>query len=150
MENHAEIARDDERKSTQETKGVIQLKSITLKLPFPPTINDYYGQSQRGGKYLKPKGKAFRQEVIWKHHAEEPIFTTERIKMNVIFHYNQNRNYDLDNRMKALQDSLQVGKENNRGAGIYQDDSQIDELVATRGNVIKDDPHCIVIIEEIL
>ena len=50
---------------------------------------------------------------------------TGRLSIDVKLSAPTKRRYDLDNRLKALQDALQ-------GAGIFDDDEQIDIITVTR------------------
>jgi len=34
------------------------------RLPWPPTVNGYWGTSKKGRKYLKTEGKLYRQAAI--------------------------------------------------------------------------------------
>ena len=36
---------------------------INLTLPYPPSVNHYYGNRTNGGKYIKSKGQQFRSAV---------------------------------------------------------------------------------------
>ena len=53
-----------------------------------------------------------------------------RIKAVVTLHGATKRNFDVDNFMKGIGDAL-------THARVYRDDSQIDELVVKRGEIIK-------------
>lgn len=102
---------------------------ICLTLPLPPTWNHAYGQ--RGSrKYLKAAGVAFKQQVA-EIVAEAGYKTLEgRIRLFAAIYPRDRRRQDLDNRSKLLCDAL-------TSAGIYNDDSQIDELILVRKEVIK-------------
>lgn len=104
---------------------------ITLKLPYPPSINNYYG-IKGSRKFIKKEGREFRTVVVdalrtyaWTH---EPL--TERLQVWVEVFPPDRRRRDLDNIKKALLDAL-------THAGIYEDDCLIDDLRSVRGEVIK-------------
>lgn len=114
---------------------------ITLTLPLPPTINHYYGQRPRGGRYIKPAGVIFRLAVaeVVARAAHRPI--TGRVSLFVAIHPADRRKQDIDNRAKALQDAL-------TNSGIWLDDEQIDELHLIRRPIIKGG-QVVVVINEI-
>jgi crossover junction endodeoxyribonuclease RusA len=79
---------------------------ISLTLPLPPTINHYYGQRPRGGRYIKPAGLAFRQAVA-DVVAQAGYKTIEgRVSLFVAIFPADRRRQDIDNRAKSLQDAL--------------------------------------------
>ena len=102
---------------------------ITLTLPLPPTINHYYGQRPKGGRYIKPAGLAFRQTVAEIVAALGYATLTGRIALYAAIHPANKRKQDIDNRAKALQDAL-------THAGVWLDDEQIDILHLVRLEVI--------------
>lgn len=93
--------------------------TILLKLPYPPTINNYYGRKRNGQVYIKPHGVQYRQEVIdlLKDYAEE-IPLDYQVSIKVYLFPPDRRRRDIDNVKKALYDSL-------THASIYTDDSLI-------------------------
>lgn len=102
---------------------------ICLTLPLPPTINHYYGQHGTR-RYIKPAGKAFREQVAEIVAAAGHKTLEGRINLfAAIFPANRIRQ-DLDNRSKALQDAL-------THAGVWLDDDQIDQLTLVRREVVK-------------
>ena len=56
---------------------------------------------------------------------------TGRVKLEIIFYVKSKRKWDLDNRIKALQDCLEY-------AGVIANDNQIDKLIITRVSGNKD------------
>lgn len=103
---------------------------ISLTLPMPPTVNHAYGVRRGGGRFIKPAGIKFRQEVA-EIVAEAGHKTLEgRVSLFAVIHPADRRRQDLDNRSKALQDAL-------THAGVWLDDEQIDELHLIRGAVRK-------------
>jgi len=98
---------------------------LSLTLPWPPSANTYWRRN--GNRYfISPKGMAYRKEVIALCCKYKGFFPKEsRLRLEVIAFPPDNRRRDLDNIMKALQDSLEK-------AEVYVNDSQIDELIVRR------------------
>ena len=98
-----------------------------LHLPFPPTVNSYYKKS-RYGVHIAEAGRKYRSQVL--AEVEEQWGSTSRLDyklyVEVVIHPPDKRKRDLDNYMKALLDSLTE-------AGIWEDDSLIDQLIVYRG-----------------
>ena len=111
-------------------------------LPMPPSVNHYWSKAVRykNGKayvhvYLTAKASKFRNDVI-AHVADiaqrhgSIRQHNGRVKAVVTLHGTDKRSYDIDNRGKGLFDAL-------THARVYKDDSQIDEMIVRRGEVIK-------------
>ena len=104
---------------------------IQLELPWPPSVNSYWRTfqgrmiiSKSGREYRKavqallmPLGQAIRQ------HA------TDRLAVLLQAYPPDRRRRDLDNIGKALLDALAA-------AGVYEDDSQIDDFHVIRRRVV--------------
>jgi crossover junction endodeoxyribonuclease RusA len=103
---------------------------IALTLPLPPTINHYYGQRTRGGRYIKPAGIEFRKTVAEIVATAAHKTLEGRIALFAAIYPADRRRQDIDNRAKSLQDALTA-------AGVWVDDEQIDELHLVRKEVIK-------------
>lgn len=113
---------------------------IKLTLPLPPTINHYYGQRPRGGRYIKPAGVAFRAAVAEIVAAAGVPKLSGRVSLFAAIHPADRRRQDIDNRAKSLQDALSA-------AGVWLDDEQIDELHLVRREVVRGGQVRIVITE---
>jgi len=101
-------------------------------LPFPPTLNDYYGCNRHGGKRIKNAGLDYRIKVHNVVREQDIRLKLEdKLHVTVILHMPDKRRRDLDNYMKALLDSCTESK-------VWLDDSQIDRLFILRGDVV---PH---------
>ena len=96
---------------------------IILDLPYPPTINHYYGRTRSGRVFIKAGGKAYRSQVIALLSNYKGI--TGKVSMSVDIYPPDRRKRDVDNILKALCDAL-------THAGIYEDDSQIYKLLITK------------------
>lgn len=100
---------------------------MQVKLPWPPSVNNYWHKSRFGGMHISTAGKAFRNEArirIWKQGAEADR-PTGRLCVAINAFPPDRRPRDLDNILKALLDSLHHG-------GAIRDDADIDRLVVER------------------
>ena len=108
-----------------------------LVLPFPPSSNTYYRSIRMGQScrvLISKRGREYKQEVVdlIASMTEQDTFPmSSRVGMSVMLHAPNRRRYDLDNRAKALCDSLE-------DAGVFAvGDEQIDALTLRRGEIIK-------------
>ena len=94
---------------------------------LPPTVNHLYRTSRYGHRYKTAGGKYYqdyaslRLEQEW--HGREKY--SGDIELRINFTVKTRRRWDIDNRVKALQDCLILG-------GIIQDDSQVQILHVER------------------
>ena len=102
-------------------------KVTTLKIPYPPTINHYYGQRvvtpKNGGrpyvgKYIGAAGKNYRDSLVTKMRLAKVEKVLGMIQMWIGVHPPDHRGRDLDNILKCVWDALEEG-------GLYENDSQI-------------------------
>jgi len=108
-------------------------------LPFPNSANTHWRHA-RGSTYLSADGKAYRDAVA-EVMRECPSFAAARLRVTITLHPPTKRAFDLGNCDKSLMDALMH-------AGIFDDDSQIDDQRFLRGDVSKGG-WCIVRIESI-
>lgn len=94
-------------------------------LPFPPSVNMYW-RSWNGRNILSTKGREFRKTELPPFLPFEP---TDRLWLLIELYPPDHRRRDCDNFSKGILDLLQH-------AGVYADDSQIDELIIRRKDVI--------------
>lgn len=108
---------------------------VTLFLPFPPSVNEAYGNNKSGrgkGRYLTSKHKAWVQEAdAWflKQKAEKTVGTPVLGNYEAFMVFDETRrrwNSDLSNRIKVAEDSLKRFK-------LIEDDSKCDKLTVTWG-----------------
>ena len=94
---------------------------IQFRLPYPPTMNEYWHHTRTGQTYISTKGRDYRKNVVMMLHAArvEKAFGPLRVTLDV--HKPDRRRRDLDNLLKPLFDALQHG-------GAYEDDSQIEKF----------------------
>ena len=103
--------------------------SIHLELPYPPSVNHYWGQSGKR-RFIGKRGQEFRKEVIIIVNKEKVRTLFGRLAVHVYLNPPDRRKRDIDNIMKSLLDACEHG-------GCYENDSQIDELHIIRKEVIK-------------
>lgn len=101
---------------------------IILNLPWPPPTNTYY-RNWRGRMVLSAEGREYKARV-GDIVSEEKKSIVGRINMVLGLFAPNKRKYDIDGRIKAVQDALQ-------DAGVFDDDEQIDGLVVVRGPIVK-------------
>lgn len=101
---------------------------IKLIVPYPPSINTYYGVYNHR-IYIKAPGKAYRRRVASHFRGTVvPMHGDVGVFMDV-WHPDK-RKRDLDNVQKCFFDALQA-------AGLYEDDSQISEIHVVRRGIKK-------------
>lgn len=119
-----------------------KLTTITLRLPYPPSVNTYWRHvlAKKGRAvmtYIAEKGKHYRASVqghIWQEYGMDFAMLTSRLAVSIECIMPDRRKRDIDNVPKAVLDALAF-------AGVYEDDSQIDQLVVTRLHV--EPPGCV-------
>ena len=129
------------------------MQSIEITLPMPPSLHQYYGHRNRR-IYVTKKGREYKSSVALevavsgllplyeysgKGEPKKPAqtaFSQARVGVSVLV-VGKGRNWDLDNRMKALLDSME--------GWIYDDDAQIDVLHVERASCPRhQEPHVVV------
>lgn len=120
------------------------MADINLTLPYPPSVNHYWGHKAVRSrhtrrwvvlKYLSSRAKSFRLAVQSGVIAQlgVPPKLTARLAIIVYEHYgprdekNEHSGpaQDIDNCLKPLFDAMEH-------AGVYRNDSQIDELLVVK------------------
>jgi len=96
-----------------------------MVLPWPPSVNHYWRNV--GGKTLiSAKGREYRDAVrILAIDESWPIHADKRLAVTIEAWVPDKRRRDLDNMLKAALDAL-------THAGVWEDDSQIDDLRIVR------------------
>jgi len=100
---------------------------IELNLPWPPSVNHYWGQFGKR-RFIAKKGVDFRAAVLQacQEQAVQPL--EGRLAVHVTLFPPDKRKRDIDNILKSLLDACEH-------AGCYASDSQIDELhIVRQGN----------------
>jgi len=105
------------------------MTEIYLELPLPPSVNSYWGFSG-SRRFLTLQAREFKVQVA-QQVSQQPIrFGDQRLSLTVTLCFKDKRRADIDNRIKSLLDALMQ-------AGLFNDDSQIDELHVYRGLIQK-------------
>jgi crossover junction endodeoxyribonuclease RusA len=103
---------------------------VIFCLPFPPSTNHYY-RIFGGMAVISPTGRLYAEKVRLRLQRSWVPPITDPVKLEVLLCPPDRKRRDLDNFAgKALLDAI-------KKAGVYEDDSLIDELRAIRGTVIK-------------
>ena len=94
---------------------------------MPPTVNHLYRSTAVGRRYKTEAGRQYQQEVnniIKQAYSGKEVYTGS-VGLYIVFETNTRRRWDIDNRVKALQDCLTM-------AGVLRDDKQVDMLCVER------------------
>lgn len=94
---------------------------IELTIPYPPTVNHYYGRAKNGNVYIKFAGKTFRRLVMLECLQKDVCTIHGYVLMQIDMYPPDKRIRNIDNILKALLDALEHG-------GAYDDDDQIIDL----------------------
>jgi crossover junction endodeoxyribonuclease RusA len=96
---------------------------VRLRLPYPPSVNDYYRRTRRG-VFLNARAVAYRTAVqlaVYPHRDRTwPLCRALHVEIDV-YQPVKVRKRDLDNILKATLDALQH-------SGVFVDDCQIVDL----------------------
>jgi Holliday junction resolvase RusA-like endonuclease len=107
---------------------------MQITIRKPPALNKLYGTNKWGSKYVRPDGKAFKQELCYMIRATGEEAMEGEVELSVILR--TCRHQDIDSILKILFDSIQE-------SGIIEDDYQIFKLTMTKEKVKKED-ECII------
>ena len=103
------------------------LPMIELNFPYPPSVNNYWGF--RGStRFLTKTANDFK--LLVNIASKRARFGDDKVSIEVLLHAPDRRRRDIDNVLKPLLDALEA-------AGVFDDDSQVDQLMVSRGTVIK-------------
>lgn len=102
---------------------------MLLTLPWPPTVNTYW-RNVAGRTLISRRGREYREQVGWHVRAAKtaPWPDSARLCVDIEARAPDRRKRDIDNLNKAILDSLTA-------AGVWADDSQVDDLRIWRGPV---------------
>lgn len=117
------VKKSSPKPTTPETPS---FSSWSYTLPFPPSVNSYWQHDKLGRTWIGKAGKKFRK-IALKRITERPL-SRRRLAIKIELLGYDEREYDLDNFVKGIQDALQHAK-------VYANDSQIDDLHVVRGIV---------------
>lgn len=104
-----------------------EVKEFRAVLPYPPSNNTYY-RHVGGRTLLSKKARAYREKALALLKERALPEFTEGIELYIEFYPPDRRRRDLDNLLKAVQDTLQK-------AGLFRDDAQIIHL-----DIVKKEP----------
>lgn len=108
-----------------------------FRLDYPPSVNHYWRHWQ-GRTVLSARGKAYRYAAT----DYTPSATiTDPVRVCLELTMPDGRRRDIDNVAKAVLDAI-------GHAGIYQDDSQVHELIVRRVGV--QPPGCVDVYVEVI
>lgn len=109
---------------------------IELRLPWPPSVNDYWGSFVPPGtrtvrRFLTEKAKKFREDVGWLViQAGRPRFAADaEILLDITLHPPTRQRRDADNFNKGVWDALEH-------AEVFADDAQVQSYRVTKGAVV--------------
>lgn len=96
-------------------------------LGLPPTVNHLYRTSRNGVRYKTPQGRewqALTASIMAMAKTNRKPYGGD-VALEIVFRTADRRKWDIDNRVKALQDCLAM-------AGVIEDDRQIQRLHVER------------------
>ena len=106
----------------------VKRKILKLELKgLPPTVNHMYRTGRNSVRYKTAAGRLYQDYATLALKTEwqgRPKYSGS-IELRLTFKTGSRRRWDIDNRVKGLQDCLSL-------AGIIQDDSQIEVLHVER------------------
>lgn len=112
------------------------MKTLTYTLPWPPSVNHYWRRVLVGGKprtLLSKEGREFKRAAVGavlqqRRGPSAPL--SGRLAIAVTLFPPDRRRYDLDNRLKAVLDSLTEAR-------VWEDDRHVKIIHLEEGEVVK-------------
>ncbi|MDR1519047.1 MAG: RusA family crossover junction endodeoxyribonuclease [Planctomycetota bacterium] len=95
---------------------------VEIRLPWPPSVNHYYGRARAGGVFLKPAGRKYRQAVALLLAARGWPRISGPVEVRLRLAPPDNRRRDIDNVRKAVYDAI---SDRPGHRGIIADDADI-------------------------
>ena len=116
-------------------------KSFTLEIPYPPSVNHYWRRV--GARTLISEAGRRYREVLGHVISESGVegFGSARVLVRLTFYHPNKQRRDIDNLAKPILDGLEAW-------GVFENDSQVDDLRLRRGGVEPPIGRVIVEIEE--
>ncbi len=102
---------------------------VTLTLPWPPSVNHYW-RMWRGRMLISRKGRQYRDAVVAIVRATQVKPLLGPLAIHIELFPPDARRRDVDNALKALNDSLEHG-------GAFVDDSQIVWLLIEKSSNVR-------------
>ena len=101
------------------------MENLLLDLEFeglPPTVNHIY-RGAKGWRYLTQETRDFQDRItaLLREQRQDKETYPGPVFLSIFFYPDNKRRWDMDNRVKALQDCLEK-------AGIIANDTQINAL----------------------
>lgn len=106
-------------------------------LPWPPSVNNYWVRTRRGGMMVSKAGREYRVELLADLAGKVNGTLSGPVKLAIALMPPDKRKRDIDNVLKPLLDGLTA-------AGVWEDDSQVKRLEMEIGEVT---PHGRVMVE---
>lgn len=113
---------------------------ILLDLPYPPSVNHYWGQAGNR-RFIGKKGQQFRLAVAEACADSKVQALDGKLSVHVALYPPDRRRRDIDNVLKSLLDACEH-------AGCFENDNQVEELHIVRQEIQKGG-RCTVLITEI-
>lgn len=115
---------------------------LEIFLPFPPSVNGYWGFSG-SRRFLTSKATTFKAVTKERFKSTGHLgLGKARLSLSMTLHAPDKRVRDIDNVVKSTLDALCQ-------AGVFDDDSQVDVLLVKRAAPMKGGS-CVVRIEKII
>lgn len=102
---------------------------IEFELPYPPSINNYYGR-YKNRTFLKKEVRDYRDTVLISLKNRLETFGDKKVIAEIDLYRPDRRRRDIDNVLKCVLDIGQL-------LGVYDDDSQVVTMLVSKKEIIK-------------